>query len=76
MAAVRKSRSSREGSLMGRDEEEMPFLEKEIKGYKQVICQPASLLLVFVPFGFMGRTMEWTLGQRALRQCADSMMLI
>lgn len=58
-AAVRKSRSSREGSLLNRNEEEMTFMEQEIKGYKQVICQPASLLLVFVPFGFMGRTMEW-----------------
>jgi len=34
-------------------------MEKEIKGYKQVVCAPTSLLCLFVPFGFMGRTMQW-----------------
>ena len=32
------------------------------EGYKQVICWPSGVLLILVPLGFMGRTLQWRLG--------------
>lgn len=48
-------------SLLGPKTEEVPktFWQKEFDGYKQVICWPSGVLLILVPLGFMGRTLQW-----------------
>jgi hypothetical protein len=32
------------------------------EGYKQLICWPSGVLLILVPLGFTGRTLQWRLG--------------
>ncbi|CAK9024109.1 Vacuolar calcium ion transporter (High copy number undoes manganese protein 1) (Manganese resistance 1 protein) (Vacuolar Ca(2+)/H(+) exchanger) [Durusdinium trenchii] len=39
--------------------EQKPFWQRELTGYKQVIGHPTGLLLLLVPLGFMGRTLQW-----------------
>eukprot|EP00913_Durusdinium_trenchii_P031265 g29272.t1 len=43
--------------------EQKPFWQRELTGYKQVIGHPTGLLLLLVPLGFMGRTLQWSLGK-------------